>query len=271
MKMRFRRNKLNMNKANRANSSKRFFWGALVAFFLALIIFNGPVGHFLSKPAMAVSRPFLIMSDSLKSWWQGNLFLMEKKKNLENENKLLRKKIEEIKIKSALFGAREKDDKKSRSIVPKKSEQKYLSAPILIRPPQSPYDTLIVDAGLKDGVKEGMVATAYGDVFLGYVSEVFGRTSKITLVSFPKRETNVMLASSSISAIAVGKGGENLEIILPRSIEVSPGEAVFTLGRNPMLMGIVEKIITNFSDPFQKILFRLPVNIQELKYIILEY
>ncbi len=271
MRTKSRHNKLNMNRTNRTNSSKKIFWGALAALFLALILFNGPIGHFLSKPVMAVGRPFLTMSDSLKNWWQGNLFLIEKKENLENENKLLRKEIEEMKIKTALLGAEGKDDKKTRSFLPKKSEQKYLSAPILVRPPQSPYDTLLVDAGSKDGVKEGMRATAYGDVFLGYVSEVFGRTSKITLVSFFKKETNIMLASSSISAIAVGRGGGNFEIILPRSLKVLPGEAVLTLGREPMLMGIVEKILANFSDPFQKILFRLPVNIQELKYVILKY
>lgn len=260
-----------MDRTNRSGSSKKFFWGALIAFFLALIIFNGSIGRFLSTPVMAISRPFLIISDSLKSWWRENLFLLEEKKNLENENKLLRKQLEEIKIKSALFEGDGKDNEKSRSVASKKSGQKYLSAPILVRPPQSPYDALIVDAGSRDGVKKGMIATAYGDVFLGYVSEVFGRTSKITLISFPKRETNVMLASSSISAIAVGKGGGNFEIVLPRSIKISPGEAVLTLGRNQMLVGIVEKIIADFSDPFQKILFRLPVNIQELKYVILKY
>jgi len=251
------------------NSSKKIFWGALAALFLALILFNGPVGHFLSKPVMAVGRPFLTMSDSLKTWWQENIFLLEKKENLESENKILRQKIEKLKIKAALLGAKEKDEGKFANFLPKTSGRKYLTASILSRPPQNPYDTLLIDAGSKDGVKEGMTATAYGDVFLGYISEVFGNTSKITLASFPERETNVMLASSSISAMAVGRGGGNFEIILPRSLKVSPGEAVIIPGRHPMLMGIVEKILADFSDPFQKILFRLPVNIQELKYVTL--
>jgi cell shape-determining protein MreC len=148
--------------------------------------------------------------------------------------------------------------------------------PIISRPPQSPYDILIIDAGSDNEVKAGMLVTAYGNVLLGYVAEVFPSTSKVKLISFSNEETNVLIesagtgTSTAISAIAVGRGGENLEIKLPSSIAINSGDQVKTMGNFPFIAGTIEKVEISLSDPFQKLFFRLPVNIQELKYVMIE-
>ncbi len=147
---------------------------------------------------------------------------------------------------------------------------------IISRPPQSPYDILIIDAGSDNEVKAGMLVTAYGNVLLGYVAEVFPSTSKVKLISFSNEETNVMIesagtgTSTAVSAIAIGRGGENLEIKLPSSIAINSGDQVKTMGTLSFVVGTIEKVEISLSDPFQKLLFRLPVNIQELKYVMIE-
>lgn len=117
-----------------------------------------------------------------------------------------------------------------------------------------------------------MMATAHANVLLGHVAEVFPTISKIKLISFSGEETNVMIESApaSISAIAVGRGGENLEIKLPSAIEIKSGDKIMTMGTFPLAVGVVEKVEIDLSDPFQKILFRLPINLQELKYVMIE-
>ncbi len=101
------------------------------------------------------------------------------------------------------------------------------------------------------------------------MADVFPDMSKIKLISSFGEETNVLLESSGIPAIAVGRGGENFEIMLPRAVKVDIGERVITLGNQPMLIGIVEKIEHQTTDPLQKIIFRLPVNIQYLNRVFL--
>jgi cell shape-determining protein MreC len=145
---------------------------------------------------------------------------------------------------------------------------------VISRPPQSPYDILIIDDGSDSGVRQGAKALFSTDVLLGYVSEVFGKTSKIKLVSFPGEETSVMIepvsGGTKISALAVGRGGGEMEIKIPSAIEIHSGDLIKTPGNYPLILGAVEKIETNLSDPFQLILFRLPINLQELDKIMIE-
>lgn len=211
----------------------------LIAIFLILAVFIAPIRQIVIKAIMAVSRPFLGLNQTD-----------------------CRENLPEV------------------LTCPSFSLQ---LVPIISRPPQSPYDILIIGAGSKNGIATGMMVMAQDNVLLGHVAEVFPLTSKIKLISFSGEETNVMIESqttydvgsttdivSHISAIAIGRGGENLEIKLPSAIEIKSGDKVMTMGTFPLAVGVVEKVEIDLSDPFQKILFRLPINIQELKYVMIE-
>lgn len=204
----------------------------LVAVLLTLAVFFAPLRQIIIKSLMAVSRPFLSFNR------------LNCKDNLQEV-----------------------------LTCPSFSLQRV---PIISRPPQSPYDILIIGAGSENGIKTGMTAMAQDNVLLGYVAEVFPSASKVKLISFPNEETNVLIESSGtgtstvVSAIAVGRGGENLEIKLPSSLAINSGDQVKTMGNFPLMAGTIEKVEMNLSDPFQKLLFRLPVNIQELKYVMIE-
>jgi cell shape-determining protein MreC len=205
---------------------------ALFVLFLVLAIFIAPIRQIVIKAIMAVSRPFLSLNQ------------MDCKDSLPE-------------------------------ILTCPSFSLQL-VPIISRPPQSPYDILIIGAGSENGIKTGMLVMAQDNVLLGHVAEVFPAASKIKLISFSEEETNVLIesagngTSTALSAIAIGRGGENLEIKLPSAIEIKSGAQVMTMGTFPLAVGVVEKVEINLSDPFQKIFFRLPVNIQELKYVMIE-
>lgn len=153
-------------------------------------------------------------------------------------------------------------------------EEKYILAGILSAPPRSPYDVLILDGGAENGIQNGMAVIAYNDILIGYVAETFPKTSKIKMVSFPGEETSAILQSaageSHIFVSAIGKGGGNMEIKLPNSIEVKSGDYVITPGLNSLILGITGKIEVNLAESSQTILFRAPLNIQELKYVMIK-
>lgn len=237
------------------NIKKKTWLGLTLVLFLVLAVFTDS----FRRPLVFIFSPFLKLGQSINNWRQSDI---------QKENYGLKTEIEDLKAKLLLSQVLQKENEQY------ENNKQYIFASIVSRPPQAPYDILLIDAGAEHGIKTGTTVTVFGDILLGSVVEVFAKISKVKLISFPGEETNVMIEPTydvgGISAIAIGKGGENLEIKLPSSIEIKSGDQIMTMETFPLSVGVIEKVEINFSDPFQKILFRLPVNLQYLKYVMLE-
>lgn len=253
----------------RKKKKKFFLSGALFALILIILIFPTFSFRFIEQSAFYVFNPFLKMKTAIDEWRHNVEVVFVEKKALQEENNSLKEKIMQLETKIALDEAINKENETAKTSFSAEDKNKFLIAYIISRPPDTPYDMLIIDSGAKDGIKEGMQVSAFGNVLLGYVADVSSDMSKIKLISSFGEETNVFLEISLTPAIAIGRGGENFEITLPRSINVNIGEKVLTLGKQPMLVGIVEKIEKQEAAPFQKIIFRLPVNLQYLNQVFL--
>jgi cell shape-determining protein MreC len=138
---------------------------------------------------------------------------------------------------------------------------------ILAKSSQSIYDTLVVDAGIKQEVKVGSIVFALGNVPIGRVAEVYSNSSKIILFSNSGEKTQVIIPGKDIFMELVGRGGGNFEMILPRDLVLQKGDQVTMPGINPYVLAIVETIISDPRNPFTKALLVSPVNVQELKYV----
>ena len=137
---------------------------------------------------------------------------------------------------------------------------------VISRPPQTAYDVLLIDAGTESGIKKEMIVKI-GDIYLGKIEKVFNNLSRVRLASNPDNEIDAMLSSTNLFTKAIGQGGGNFKITLPRDVEVNIGDYVLTVGSEPLLIGIVEKIKKSPTDVFQKILFRAPINLQTLRFV----
>lgn len=262
MKMTFRPN-INYRKKKR----KFVLSGALVALILIVLIFPTFSFRLIGRPAFYILSPFLKMKAGVIEWRDNIKINFAEKKALQEDNDALREKIMQLETRIALSEAADKENEALK--ISAEEKNKFLLAYVIFQPPLTPYDMLIIDSGSENGVKEGMQVSAFGNVLLGYVADVFDDTSKIKLISSFNEETNILLESSGVPAIAIGRGGENFEITLPRPVNVEIGERIITLGKQPLLVGTVEKIEQQTADPFQKILFRLPVNLQYLNQVFL--
>lgn len=234
-----------------------FLLGGLAVLFLALYFFGGFPPSFLKRGVFFVSRPFIFLKSGAGDFFESNLSFFKSKKEMEGENNFLKQKIKEYEVREQFSCFFEEGNK-----VPKE----FLTASVLSRPGYGIYNSLIVDAGSEDGVLNGMPVVAFENIFLGHVFEVMPKMSRIKMVSFPGEETNVFVGGK-VSAIAVGLGGENLEIVLPRDVDIAEGDVITTLDTNPFFLGTVQIIEKDPADPFQRILFRIPINIQELRHI----
>jgi cell shape-determining protein MreC len=148
-----------------------------------------------------------------------------------------------------------------------KTDQKLLLATVLIKPFFSPYDTLIIDVGSSSGVVINDKVLVDNNTFIGYVSEVYDDTSKVVLYSSPGEKVNVLIGNNNVEKEAIGLGGGDFKIEIPRGIDVKEGDSIVIPSISTNVFGVVEKIEFKESDSFQTILFKNPVNISELKWV----
>ena len=207
------------------------------------------------------------------------------------ENESLKSQLNESSAKMSNYNSVVDENDKIKEILGRKTETaNMILAGILSKPNQSIYGTFIIDAGLDQGITLGQKVFAFGDVPIGRIAEAYGNSSKVILFSNPgeKTEVSVSLVPASSEAYsseayrskrqvsrdvfmeAVGRGGGNFEMILPRDFVVQAGAEVVLPGITPYVLGTVQTIISDPRDAFQKALLASPVNIQELKFVEVE-
>ena len=250
--------------------SKKNVWVFIFIIFVALTVSNTYLKQVVSRSATVAFTPFLKTGKLAGERWNNFTFFFKDTNRLRSEIEQLADKNTELEKKFLMFNQLRAENEELKSLLSRTSDKKLVLASIVSRPPQSPYDVVIIDAGSDNGVEPGMRATVYSNIIMGYVTEVFPKISKVKLISSPGEETNIMIENEKVAAVSVGLGGGNMEIRIPSSIQINPGDKIMTVETFPLLVGIAEKIEVSLPDPFQKILFRSPFNLQQVKYITIE-
>ena len=143
-----------------------------------------------------------------------------------------------------------------------------ITAMVLAKPSQSLYNSLVIDQGSDHGITVGQLVVARGTIGLGKISSVTKKTATVELFSGPQFAGDLVVrGQKSITLPAVGKGAGNFEIHIPREIAVSDGDILAFPESPDIAIGVVKSIIFDARDPFQTVLARLPLNIQELQVV----
>ena len=247
--------------------------------FLCLVLFYFRIGvfNFLSLIGHSIFRPILIVGNNFgeKLGNLGSFFSAKSALYLENENlksELMQNKLRMFDYDSLLaenIGLKEILGRKNPARPSGAGGEKVsmtLSA-ILSKPNRSPYDTLIIDAGTKQGLKVNNLVFASGNVPIGRVAEIYANSAKVILFSNSGEKTQVIVGEKNVFMEIVGRGGGNFEMILPKDLILSKGNQVVLPGIVPYVVATVEKMISDPRDPFVKALLVSPVNVQELKFV----
>lgn len=149
------------------------------------------------------------------------------------------------------------------------SDENWVVAGVLVRPPHTPYDILVLDVGDRDGVEHGQLVFTGSGVVIGSIQQVLEKQSFVTLFSTPLVQTDVVLAGQGVAVTARGRGGGVYEIHLPRDITVEPGQQVVLPGRATEVLGVIQEVVFDPRDPFQTVYVSAPVNLyhQRLVYV----
>lgn len=149
-----------------------------------------------------------------------------------------------------------------------KTSSSVLLAEIIAKPNRSLYNRLIINRGSDDGIMIGQQVRSQGIVALGEISEVSKNTATVTLYSGPQFSGDLVIKNEkNIFVPALGKGSGTFEIHIPREISIIDGDLLALPENQNIVVGVVKSIIFDPRDPFQTVLARIPVNVQELRFV----
>ena len=128
-------------------------------------------------------------------------------------------------------------------------------------------DSLIIDQGMNSGVQPGDQVVAYENVLLGFVSEVYDTTARVTLYSHPEQEIHGVLFPHNVNLVAKGYGKGSFLIETPREIEAEAGDLFYSLKQPGQIVAMVRDVVFDPRDPFKQVYLSYPVNISEIQIV----
>jgi len=235
-------------------------------FYFRVGVFNG-----LSHASQFVFHPILVLGNGIGEKFNGFGSYFVSKNYLYLQNQKLQAQVKENDARNANYDSVVAENISLKEVLGRKTEKvNMVLAAILSKPNQSIYDILIIDAGANQKVKEGEVVYALGNVPIGRIGLVYENSSKVILFSNGGEKTQAVISGKDVFLELVGRGGGDFEMILPRDLVLQKGDQVVITGINPYVLAIVQTIISDPRDPFNKALLTSPVNIQELKFVEVE-
>lgn len=270
MKMSF----LRQSKESRGQRGRRVPHVFLILGVLVLLIIGANHVSFggVSRALHAVGSPLWRTQAKVADAFGYVFSGFNDRQSLRDEILRLEEEIVRLKLSTLSAQVLRHENEDLRRLLHREGEAERIAASILARPNRTVYDTLVVDVGRKDGVRMDARVFAAGDIAIGTVVEVYPNTSLVSLYSTPGRVTEVFFSGdeSAVSAEAVGRGGGDFEMRIPRGVPVTKGYPVFSPLLQGGVLGVVEEIIALPSNSFQTVLFSSPVNIQSLRTVAIE-
>lgn len=138
---------------------------------------------------------------------------------------------------------------------------------VISKPSRNIYDRIVIDRGSRDGVVIGDKIIAGENSFLATIDQVNETTSEGTLESGSFFTGDAIITRLGITVPVEGKGSGNFELHVPRDLDVRDGDVMTLPGSPEFIFGIIKSVTFDERDPYQTVLARTPVNVQELKFV----
>lgn len=144
-------------------------------------------------------------------------------------------------------------------------------AGVIARPPLVPYDTLILDAGRREGITKGDLVSAGGQTLIGIVDEVYTTEARVELFSAEGRSHDTLLLSRIGGAVVpmsvVGQGAGSFVGEVPAGTTVNKNDMAIFPGIAESLIARVSAIEVPEGSSFKKVYLQFPTNIFSLRFV----
>ena len=230
-------------KRNAFLSSAKIPWSGfalIVVAFLFLVRFFAPNLFWqMLAPLFHSADSLAAESHAFFSGFGNNTKLSLQNESLVNENTALANENQALLQKDASLEAL------LGSPTSEKNMPSEILAGVVARPPETPYDTLVLAAGAQAGVALGQEVFGAGDVPIGVISTVFSDFSRATLFSSPGVRIAGWAGPTDIPLTITGSGAGTMNAKLPRSASIAVGDIIFGPGPGMFPIGKVTRIDSN--------------------------
>lgn len=237
---------------------------------LALLFFAGQsVSHTIGTLVSPATAPLLRFGASVTDALNNVFPFFQTKSTLIKDNNALKQALGEANGALLTHTLLIEENKALKESFGRTNDGSRVLAYIIAKPSRSPYDTMIIDAGLAEKVAIGDIVSAFETVAIGEIIEVFEHTSKVSLFSSPEKKTSVIIEGSNITTDIIGRGGGALVFTVPHDVVVTRGEMLVLPGIEHHVIGSVVNVEILPDAPFQTITAKLPINIFEIERVFI--
>jgi cell shape-determining protein MreC len=238
-----------------------FFLLILAGFLFPMVLRSGSV--FLARPVWAVRDVAGNSFGALSHFFSSKESIIAQNLSLEDE-------VTSLTLKEADYDILVKENEDLKAQLGRTASMARVMARVLSKPPRSPYDTLVIDAGTADGLQKGNKAYLSGNVILGLVSDVTPHSSVVKLFSTSGQKEESVLDRTGATYEIAGRGGANFSVDVPKDADILWGDSFTYPDLSPALMGTVYYIDTSSQSAFKTVYMRIPGNVFDSKWVFVQ-
>lgn len=260
---------LRTNRRNRWSATTKTLAGAVFVFFIVFIwTFFFPMSA--KRVAVSVGIPLWHAEDATIGFFTSLGGYFVEKEFLYQENLRLKQEIEASDIRVAAHDLVVEENAALKELLGRVDTNDTSFAYVLRTPGFAPFDYLLIDKGLDDGITVGMKALVENSAPIGEVVAVNQKTAEVKLYSSPDYEIEAFFESSRTAVRLKGAGSGTFEITVPKDTEVIVGDRIFLPGSEHHLLAIVESIEANEAETFKKVYAHSPMAVSSIRYVFLK-
>lgn len=159
------------------------------------------------------------------------------------------------------------ENRELRGLLNDLGDEKRITARVIARPGDLPYDLVQIDKGSSHGVTIGAPVYTGVDTVVGIVSKVTDTYSFITLFTSPNYEVTAFISGLNTFAPLEGVGGGVARVRLPQGVAIETGQLVILPGVSSAVYGSIEYIESAPTEPEQYGYVVPPLSTTALRYV----
>lgn len=259
----------NYERGNNTRLTKRLRTVLLCVLVVLVFVSWGPgIAGLATRSVLALFSPAWSIQNTVVEADNNFFALFRNKSDLSDENEELRRQSAELTL------VRAENDRLQKTIAELSSArggEGVLPARVLTKPPQSLYDTLIIDVEVDRPIRRGMTVLSLDGAALGSIADVNGSRAKVLLFSSSGVQSSGTLTGSSTSLELSGRGGGTFRAIVPRAVGIGPGDSITAPLYGSRVIALVESVLPDKTQLTSEVFARTPVALTTLNWVLVVY
>lgn len=237
--------------------------------FVLLLLLSIFFPAFLRSTTQMAMKPLWFFKDKTGDTFSFVTNFVGFKSSLIKENEMLKDELGTLRLTKMDYDTLFKENEELKAMVGMKKSNMRVMANVLSKPPQSPFDTLVVGSGKNSGIEIGNKVYVSDSIIIGQISDASDETAVVKLFSTGGEKNEVVLSRTGQSFVIVGNGGQNFSLEIPKDTDIVWGDSLVLLGSSDFVVATVYYVDTSSQSSFKTVHMKVPSSINSLKRVFI--